>query len=85
MRNWLFGLPRQIVCEQSLLCQIKWRACSLLCLFRSLWVWTFRVLLILAFLKFCLIITSVSIALLPKFAQNFTLFLCHINREIASK
>jgi hypothetical protein len=31
MRNWLFGLPGRIVCEQSPWCQRKWCACSWLC------------------------------------------------------
>jgi hypothetical protein len=30
IRNWLFGLPGRILCEQSP-CQIKWWACSWLC------------------------------------------------------
>jgi hypothetical protein len=29
--NWLFGLPGQIICEQSRCCQRKWWACSWLC------------------------------------------------------
>jgi hypothetical protein len=31
MRNWLFGLPEGIICEQSPWCQRKWWACSWLC------------------------------------------------------
>jgi hypothetical protein len=31
MRNWLFGLPGRILCEQSSRCQRKWWACSWLC------------------------------------------------------
>jgi hypothetical protein len=31
MRNWLFGLPGRILCEQSPWCQRKWWSCSWLC------------------------------------------------------
>jgi hypothetical protein len=30
-RNWLFGLPERILCEQPPWCQRKWQACSSLC------------------------------------------------------
>jgi hypothetical protein len=31
MRNWLFGLPGRILCEQSPWCQRQWCACFSLC------------------------------------------------------
>jgi hypothetical protein len=47
-RNWLLDLPGQILCKQSPSCQRKWWACSWLCLFRSRWVWTFHVWIMLS-------------------------------------
>jgi hypothetical protein len=52
--------------------------------FHSRWVWTFCVRLMLSSQNACLIIARVSAAFLPRFAQNFMLFLCRIHREIAS-
>jgi hypothetical protein len=37
--------------------------------FRSRWVWTFRVRIMLSFPYACIIIASVSVALFPRFAQ----------------
>jgi hypothetical protein len=31
MRNWLFGLPGRIICEQSPCCKRKWLECSWIC------------------------------------------------------
>jgi hypothetical protein len=62
LQNWLFGLSRQILCEQSSWCEWKWWACSwlvLTCLtiFRSQWVWTChsntRIWLMLSSLNAC--------------------------------
>jgi hypothetical protein len=52
-------------------------------LFRSRWLWTFRLRLMLPSPKACLIISRVFVALLSRFAQNLTLFLCRIQSEIA--
>jgi hypothetical protein len=51
-------------------------------LFRSRWVWTFRVRLMLSFPNACLIIVRVS--LFPRYPQNIMLLLCWIHRKIAS-
>jgi hypothetical protein len=57
-------------------------------LFRSRWIWTFPLGGLLLCLrvtrKVCLIITRVSVALLPRFVQNLILLLCRNYREIAS-
>jgi hypothetical protein len=45
---------------------------------------TFRVQLMISSPNACLIIARVSVALLPKFAHNFMLFLCRLHREIVS-
>jgi hypothetical protein len=50
--------------------------------FRFRRFWTLLVQLMLSSPNACLIIASVSVALSPRFAQNLTLFLCWIHREI---
>jgi hypothetical protein len=89
MRNWLFGLPKLIICEQFPWCQRKCWACSWLfpspvLRFWSQWVWTFPVRLMVSFLNVHLLFTRVSVSLFPRFAQYLMLFLCRIHREIAS-
>jgi hypothetical protein len=86
MRNWLFGLPGRILCEQS-----PWwlLVCSWLC---SLSVSHFSISMSLNFPctahasspKACLIIARVSIALFPRLTHSLMLFLCQVRREIAS-
>jgi hypothetical protein len=44
----------------------------------------FRVRLMLSSTNTCLIISRVLVSLSPRFAENLTLFLCQIRREIAS-
>jgi hypothetical protein len=90
MWNWLFGLPGWILCEQSSGCQRKRWACSWFCssavsLFSVLMNWIFHVWLMLSSLNAYLIIARVSVALFPRFAQNFMLFLCRIHHEISSR
>jgi hypothetical protein len=52
-----------------------------LLLFRSRWVWAFRVRLMLSSPKACLIIARVSVALFSRFLQDLMLFLCRIHCE----
>jgi hypothetical protein len=69
VQNWLFGLPRRILCEQFPL--ISWKMMSMLftllftCLafFRFRVFWTLWVWLMLFFPNACLIIARVSVAL----------------------
>jgi hypothetical protein len=89
MRKWLFGQTGIIIYEEHPLRQRKPRTCSWLCSwpvspFQSRWVWTSLVRPILSSPNACLIIGRVSIARFPRVAQNLMLFLCRINREIAS-
>jgi hypothetical protein len=90
MRNWLFGMPGWILCEQSPWSQRKWWACSLLCSSPAL---PFSVLVSLhflctahTFLTECLSIVTarVSGTLFQRFSQNLMLFLCHVHCKIAS-
>jgi hypothetical protein len=75
MWNWLFGLPGRILCEQSILCQIKMMnmLLSLLfsCLFfRSRWILTFHVGSCIFSPNSCLIIARVSITLFRDFIHK---------------
>jgi hypothetical protein len=75
MRNWLFGLPGRILSEQSVKENDEHALDFALHLprhFRSRWVCTFRVRLLLSSPNACLIIARVSVALFPRFAQNLT-------------
>jgi hypothetical protein len=53
-------------------------------LFRSRWVWTFCVRLMLYSLNSCLITVRVFVSRFPTFARNVMLFLCQIHCEISS-
>jgi hypothetical protein len=89
MRNLLFGLPGQILCEKSPYVnendehtfEFDLQMSHLL---RPGWVWAFRVRLMLSSPNACLIIASVSVPHFPRFAHNLMLFFCRIHREIAS-
>jgi hypothetical protein len=89
MQNWLFSLLGWILCEQFPWIQWERWACSWLCSspvspFRSRWVWTFLVQLILPSPNACLIIARVSITPVFRFAQNLMLFFWQIHGETAS-
>jgi hypothetical protein len=90
VRNWLFSLPGRVLYEQPTLYRRTWWTmlwAFFLCIsrpFRSWWVWTFRVQLILSSLKACLIIARASVALLCRFTESLMPFLCRIHLEIAS-
>jgi hypothetical protein len=75
MRNWLFGLSGQILCEQSPSCQRKLWACAWLCSspsssFSVPLSLYFHVRLMLSSPNACLIISRVCVAPFPRFAQN---------------
>jgi hypothetical protein len=80
MRNWLFGILGQILCEQFLWCQRKWWACSWIC---SSPHSPLSVSVDLDFLctshafspNACLVSARVSVALVPRFAHNLMLFI----------
>jgi hypothetical protein len=89
MQNWRFGLPEAILCEQSPRCKRKLWACSWLSSspvspFSVSMSLDFRVRLLLSSSNACLIISKISVPLFLTFAQNLTLFLCLIHREISS-
>jgi hypothetical protein len=65
VRNWLFGLPGRILCEQSPWCQIKWCACSWLCSSPA------SPMLMLSYPNACPMIVGVSVSLFPRLADNF--------------
>jgi hypothetical protein len=52
-------------------------------LFRSRWVWTLCVRLMLSSPNACLISAGVSVEIFTRFSHNLMLFLCRINRVIA--
>jgi hypothetical protein len=79
MRNWLFGLPGWIFCEQSAWCERKLWACID---FAFTWLAFIGlgefgifhsntpVRLMLSYLNTCIVIPRVSVSLYPRFAQN---------------
>jgi hypothetical protein len=75
MRNWLFNYHDEFFMdikendEHSLGFDLH-----LSLLFRSRWVWIFRVWLVLSSPNACLIIGKVSVAIFPRFSQNLMLF-----------
>jgi hypothetical protein len=71
MQNWLFGLPRQIVCKQSPWCQRKWWAYS--------WLSSSSVSVSLDFF-FCMVH-----AFFPKHLSNHCQDLLHTLPEICTK
>jgi hypothetical protein len=88
MRNWLFGLPEQIIYEQFPWCQRKWLSCSWIC---SSPVSNCTVCpkpsvpfkrLMLSSPNVCLILAKVSPH--PRFAPNLMHTRCRSRREIAS-
>jgi hypothetical protein len=91
MRNWLFGLPGRILCRQSLDVKenydhVFYIALRMSSLFRSLWVWSFHVRLMLSSQNACLITTRASLTLFPpppRFVQILMHTRCRIHREVA--
>jgi hypothetical protein len=87
MQNRLFVLPEFFVNNSLVIKGIMSMllTCSSLSrLYRSRWVWTSSVRLMLPSPNACLIIAKVSVALFSNFVQNLMLFLCRIRQEIAS-
>jgi hypothetical protein len=94
MRNWLFGLPKRILCEQSPWHQGKLLACSWLCsspvspISGSQWVWTSRFKHSCTSHDFFPELLSNHFKSLrhtfPRFAQNLMDTRCRIHRKISS-
>jgi hypothetical protein len=84
IRNWLFGLPGGILCEQSPWCQRKRWACTLDFTLHLACCSNTHVWLMLSFLNTCLIIARVTISLFPRFARNLMHAHCRFHRQITS-
>jgi hypothetical protein len=86
VRSWMFECSLWTIpfISMKIMTTLFYFALQLFRLYRSRWVWTFRVRLMLYSPNASLITARVPVALVPRFAQNLMLFLCRIYREIAS-
>jgi hypothetical protein len=87
----LFDLPGRILCNNPLDVKENYEhalefSFNLPRLFRSRWIWTFRVRLIISCPNLCPIIAGVSVATFSEICTTFDAYspsLCRIHREIA--